>query len=790
MWRITHISCENFISFQSVSVDIPQNVCTLVYGINLDNEKQKNNGTGKSSIIEAIAFGLTGEPLRGVDKTEEIINDHSDTAHVRLELQNDYDDSYLTIDRTLSRKIPQQIECHKYDADHVEIDTDKTIQPSVLEYNRYILSEIGLTKDDIYSNFILSDTHYKSFFDANDKTKKAMINRFSGADAVDKAIEKLQDDKQPVQDRFEKAKEAKISIDSKIEVVEQQLKEVDEKKEEYAREKSEHIQRLRNKIADARDEERENKEQINKANKRLDDIGDAGDSIEDMQDKDYDLSTAYTKVSGLLELYRLPKIKDYLSMSKDAETEINRISLEIKDKEKSLKPLGESLETAQKKVDDIKKKVDKFEVDSKKADDNAMLDLKDIQYDIEKNDKLLEKQWTELRNLQDTSDRLDKAIRDAKNQLHGAIVCPKCKHEFFLNENVSVKEVKENLKVYEEKLAVNKNDIEKADKAYDRLKTAKDSLKKEKEAVNKEISDRSDQLYELRRDLDHASQSLGSVTTEIGCIKRNIASLQSDIDMQQAKIDGMLKNMLQEALDIIDNTLDKGERYVKTLEEKNVSIEASIEAYEKSIKEAENSSQSDFIASLNKSLAEYKTEQSDAAERLSEAQKEVDRYTIQENNFIEFRSYLANKKVEAIAGVTNYFLELIGSDLRVEMLGYKKLKSGKIRDKITVNVLKNGVLNGSFFKCSGGERVRINLASILGLQRITNNSTENGKGLAILAADEILDKSDTSGIEAISQALNRLKITSLVVTQNSIVNNDGATIVITKQNGYSHAECK
>lgn len=128
---------------------------------------------------------------------------------------------------------------------------------------------------------------------------------------------------------------------------------------------------------------------------------------------------------------------------------------------------------------------------------------------------------------------------------------------------------------------------------------------------------------------------------------------------------------------------------------------------------------------------------------------------------------------------------MIGSDLRVEMLGYKKLKSGKVRDKITVNLLRNGVDCGSYAKFSGGERARVNLASILGLQKLTNNSAPKGKGLDLLVLDEILEASDTTGIESSCKALNKLRATSLLVTQNPISDNDGNTIVVVKENGYS-----
>ena len=52
------------------------------------------------------------------------------------------------------------------------------------------------------------------------------------------------------------------------------------------------------------------------------------------------------------------------------------------------------------------------------------------------------------------------------------------------------------------------------------------------------------------------------------------------------------------------------------------------------------------------------------------------------------RRYLANTKINAIAQITNEFLETIGSDIRVALSGYTILKSGKVRDKISVSLLR------------------------------------------------------------------------------------------------------
>lgn len=164
MWRLTELKIRNIVSFHEATLKIQQGVATLIFGKNEDNASQPNNGSGKSSLIEAISLALNGEQLRKVKSVEEIITHHADEAYVYLRLDNDYDDTVFTIERNISRNAAQVVECHKYAATYEEIETDKTIQPTVSDYNKFILSEIGLSKDDIYNNFILCDNKYESLF--------------------------------------------------------------------------------------------------------------------------------------------------------------------------------------------------------------------------------------------------------------------------------------------------------------------------------------------------------------------------------------------------------------------------------------------------------------------------------------------------------------------------------------------------------------------------------------------------------------------------------------------------
>lgn len=193
MWRLDTIQAQNLCAFKTVDYSIKQNRTTLIFGHNMDNDSQASNGSGKSALIEAIAIGLTGEPLRNI-KRDEIINDLADEAFVSLKLSNCDSGEIIVVNRAMSRKNPQSVSIMST----IGSQETEVVQPSVLDYNKYILDTIGLTKDDLYANYILSKHKYTPFLSSSDKDKKEIINRFSNGLLVDESIVALQADMAPI----------------------------------------------------------------------------------------------------------------------------------------------------------------------------------------------------------------------------------------------------------------------------------------------------------------------------------------------------------------------------------------------------------------------------------------------------------------------------------------------------------------------------------------------------------------------------------------------------------------
>ena len=65
--KFHNIYINNFLSIGEANVNLEDKGYCLITGINNNpNDAAKSNGSGKSSIMEAICWAFTGETIRGV----------------------------------------------------------------------------------------------------------------------------------------------------------------------------------------------------------------------------------------------------------------------------------------------------------------------------------------------------------------------------------------------------------------------------------------------------------------------------------------------------------------------------------------------------------------------------------------------------------------------------------------------------------------------------------------------------------------------------------------------------
>lgn len=790
MWRLRRIYATNIVSFRELDMEITPGVATMIFGQNLDNDNQKCNGSGKSSLIEAIAFGITGDTLRKV-KVEDIINDKAEDASVQLMFENDLDGLVFTVDRHVSRKEPQRIECHLV-LDGEEVYTDRTVQPSVTDYNRFILNELGITKDELYSSFILCKNHYESFLDASDKNKKEIINRFSNGVLVDSSIEQLDADIVPVTDKMLEANMEVTKVRGKIEAVSEELNNADSKKEEAAKNREAKIEEYKSKIAQKRSEIRENEELVEKAMGRRNSIRKLDERMQELEAKGLPIEEAYISISEELKAMALPPIKDYVGSGRRFAEEIAGIRDSIKSDESELSGYMA-------KVDELDAKMKELSDRTAKCKEKCTLDEKadrdriaGIELAIESLKQEQQRYHSSYRKETVSLSELNKRLRELEVMLQGAITCPKCGHEFFFGKDVDVEDARIEKSKVEKDIKSKEtlvNDL--ANKEAEKINEIKER-NEECLAINENISKRYNDYRDLSNNLTTVSVLLDRTKAAYSGIKSKIEKYRNDIDTINGKIQNLNTSMFDELFNLIDNRMAQAKRYIDDHKATIKFAEGQIDQYQSAIEEVKSQKTEDIAIQLEASRRRYEKDLELASAEYEKIKARHDGLSAQRDLFVEFKSHLANQKIDAIAAVTNEFLELIGSDIRLQLEGFRRLKSGKLRDKITVKILRNGVDCGAFEKFSGGERARVYLANILAMQKITNSNCDGGKGLDLLIEDEILDCSDESGMMSFCNALNELGVTSMLVTQVPVSESYPHRLLVSKQNGESkiNARCK
>ena len=370
-------------------------------------------------------------------------------------------------------------------------------------------------------------------------------------------------------------------------------------------------------------------------------------------------------------------------------------------------------------------------------------------------------------------------IDELSNKLAGSISCPRCGHEFLVAEpGFDIQAGMKELKLRQSNLSEIISRIENQQKETDAAELQQARLGNDKRMMESERNDWEQRLSEHERAIRLATRSVEEADYSRRRTTADITALQNEIESIRRKV-------FDEAFGLIDERQNAIKREIRKASEEIHAAECAIDTLQSTIREMESTSPEDLLHSLKESLEKEKKRSLAVAGQKLALDEKVRTLVVQKERFVQFKTYLANSKVEALSRITNEFLQNIGSDIRIRFDGYTVLKSGKIREKISISLLRDGVDCGSFGKFSAGEAARVNLATILAMQKLVNCNCEDGKGLDMLVLDEILEAVDEAGLAAMFEALNALGGTVLVVSHGNVAEGYPHKLVITKENGES-----
>jgi DNA repair exonuclease SbcCD ATPase subunit len=152
----------NFLAVGSDAVEIlfdQYKGLTLISGANQDVPGRSSNGSGKSTIIEGIFYGLTGRTLRKINADNILHNSNAKLCRVEIEFDS------VKIVRTLE---PSTV---KLFVDGV----DKTVTGAIKETKKLIDEQVGVNFETLSNILIFGQHNMVSFLDAIEGDKREII---------------------------------------------------------------------------------------------------------------------------------------------------------------------------------------------------------------------------------------------------------------------------------------------------------------------------------------------------------------------------------------------------------------------------------------------------------------------------------------------------------------------------------------------------------------------------------------------------------------------------------------
>lgn len=526
MWILKQIKAENFLSYKELSIDIESKKTTLVHGINLTDKGVSSNGSGKSSILEVLCFGITGNSLRkAVNK--ELIRNEERSASTTVILENPVLKKILKIERSLDTSKPSKVRLYE---DGILREDLKDLKPS--ETDKEILRHLEISYNDIINYYLISKEKYTSLLLSSDTQKKEVINRFSKADHIDVIFPKIEIDISLQESKVNSVDVKKNSSLSKIELLSEQieeLKETDIKVE------------IDNKIKAIDENIDRNNESIKVFFDKIDTCEkESKDFKKDIIIKEKLLLLTETKKETIEE-----KIKDiHISIEKKEEsfkkkikagidTDIKEISLVIEEVENNVSSVEKNIRDENRTLNELLK-IEAGEIECPEC--KHLFLLNDGEVSLDECKVLIKKSKTVITELEEKLEEERELLDESRSLLI---------------------ELKDNLKQATESF---NNSIES-------LNEDLDNRKKELGAINDEIDSLNKKIRNLKSSVELSSENIKQYEERIKGLKETIDNLNEDIKEIESKPDPTIDQIKK-----LNNQIKEQNELVKGVE-KELEIE-------------------------------------------------------------------------------------------------------------------------------------------------------------------------------------------------------------------------
>lgn len=511
--KLDRLILKDFLSFDEFDYSF-ESKPLLVQGLNLTEDEQETNGTGKSGLQTGIEQCITASNSRGVNDSE-LITYGKKQSRIQLFASCDYRKERLHIDWCINLKDSNtlKLKTQKYGSD----EWTNVSFSNVNDGKTKISDWFAISKEDLFNYFIINNTRFKSFFKSSNTEKVALINRFSDASIV-QGLEEINTTE--LDEQISSLRVLANSVLGKIELTEENL---------------------------LAEENRDLDQELEDKSEELD---------EEIEEINTEISTLKTKIKNK-ELSK-PITQNCIDELKLQE---KPNSLKKEQIEKSIREINLELTTSSKMVLSAKTLLGEFkEVDFKSK------------RDLLEEDKLTKKEKLELlKKAKSEKDTLYTKvltfIQGIEVKLGGVITCPKCQHEFILDGNLEALRVKKKsaLELKEKSLTA----VEQQQSLIDSVLSSISELEESVSQINNEEKLSNEDKNKLSVSLNQCTRSLNEIQSKLDREELNLNSLALTEKKRVGEITTLEKELEQIDVQVksIEDQIKLEKKKIKLIEE-------------------------------------------------------------------------------------------------------------------------------------------------------------------------------------------------------------------------------
>lgn len=189
MLSIKYVTMKNFLSTGNISqtVELDKNGINLVLGENLDlGGNGSRNGVGKSTLLQAISYGLYGQSLTNI-KINNLIN-HINQKNMSVSIEFELDGHQYTLERGRKPNFFRYIK----DNQSVASDTTDEAQGENKETQKEIDKILGMTHT-LFKHIVALNTYTEPFLSLGAGKQREIIEELLGITQLSQKAENLKE---------------------------------------------------------------------------------------------------------------------------------------------------------------------------------------------------------------------------------------------------------------------------------------------------------------------------------------------------------------------------------------------------------------------------------------------------------------------------------------------------------------------------------------------------------------------------------------------------------------------